>query len=62
MILLQVFAALGVVAVVGALLALIARAGDARFADRVDRLRRVTPYEPPDNARPGDFDELGRPW
>lgn len=41
---------------------LIAQAGDGRALRRREQLRRATPYTPPANSRPGDFDDRGRPW
>jgi hypothetical protein len=54
-------------ALVGGLLALgavllLATWGDRKWAKRRERMRLATPYTPPVNARPNDFDSLGRPW
>lgn len=44
------------------LLKVLATLGDRKWAARRERMRLVTPYTPPLNARPNDFDSLGRPY
>lgn len=40
----------------------LATVGDQKWAARRERMRAATPYTPPTNARPLDFDEHGRTW
>ena len=44
------------------LLKVLATVGDRKWAARRERMRLATPYTPPLNARPNDFDSKGRPW
>lgn len=40
----------------------LATVGDRKWAARRERMRAATPYQPPTNSRPNDFDLKGRPW
>lgn len=44
------------------LLILAAKLGDRKWARRRELKKLATPYTPPANSRPNDFDERGRPW
>jgi hypothetical protein len=41
---------------------LLATWGDRKWAARRERMRLATPYKPPLNSRPLDFDKHGRTW
>lgn len=43
-------------------LLLLATWGDRKWAARRERMRLATPYKPPANSRPNDFDYHGRTW
>ncbi len=45
-----------------AVLRWMATLGDRKWAGRRDRVRLATPWAPPVNARPNDFDPKGRPY
>lgn len=54
--------ALGILLVIAfALLVLVAGWGDRAGARRHHELRAATPYTPPANSRPEQFDRYGRP-
>ena len=55
-------ACLLLIALVAGLLCWVATAGNDKAVRRVAAKRAVTPYTPPANSRPRDFDTKGRPW
>lgn len=50
------------IAVASGLFVWVGSQGNAKAARRVALKRLVTPYVPPANSRPQDFDPKGRPW